>query len=276
MRSIAVRVRRLVAGGEGVLDRLLNLAVIGRVEGLSATPVRQRKSCGHPNVLDIDVDASAPGCMGDGGACHDEVGAHPVYLGGGAYRCDLAQWDFAEVDLCQPSPGAANVSSQFRLSHYPLGDERDGIGLERQAPAHHDRTHLGIAWRSDINGQPEPVEQLGTQFPLLRVHRADQQESTRVLHRHAVTFDVTDAQRRRVKQQVDKVVVQEIDLVDVEQAAMRRRENSRLERSDTTGQRPFEVERSDQSVFGGAHRKFDESGQPRARGRIIVRTVRAV
>jgi hypothetical protein len=41
-----------------------------------------------------------------------------------------------------------------------------------------------------------------------------------VLHRDPLPLDVRPAERRRVEQQVDEVVVQEVDLVDVEDAAV--------------------------------------------------------
>ena len=82
--------------------------------------------------------------------------------------------------------------------------------------------------------------------------------------------------RGGVQQQVDQVVVQQVDLVDVEHAAVRGGQQARLEGLHALGQRPLDVERADEPVLGGADRQLD---QPRRAGRApapgVVRPVRA-
>jgi hypothetical protein len=58
------------------------------------------------------------------------------------------------------------------------------------------------------------------------------------------------------------VVVQEVDLVDVEDAAVGGGEQPGLVRRHAGRQRPLEVERADEAVLGGADRQLDE---PRGR-----------
>ena len=119
-----------------------------------------------------------------------------------------------------------------------------------------------------VDGQPEPVEQLRAQLALLRVHRADQQEPGRVPHRDALALDVAGAQRRRVEQQVDQVVVQQVDLVDVEHAAVRGGEQAGLVGRDALGQRALEVERAGEPVVAGARPAARPAGPDgRRRGR---------
>ena len=48
--------------------------------------------------------------------------------------------------------------------------------------------------------------------------------------RHALTLDDVDPERRGVEQHVDEVVVEQVDLVDVEDPAVRYGEQARLER----------------------------------------------
>jgi hypothetical protein len=70
-----------------------------------------------------------------------------------------------------------------------------------------------------VDGQSEPVQQLRAQLALLGVHRADQHEARLVRVRDPVALDVHPAHRRGVQHDVDEVVRQ-VDLVDVEHAAV--------------------------------------------------------
>ena len=78
-----------------------------------------------------------------------------------------------------------------------------------------------------VDGEAEPVQQLRPQFTLFGVHGADQHEPGLVAVRDAVAFDVHPAHRRGVEQHVDEVVVQEVDLVDVQHAAVRAGQQAR-------------------------------------------------
>ncbi len=96
-------------------------------------------------------------------------------------------------------------------------------------------------------------------------------------HRHPVTFHVGDTEGGRVQQQVDEMVVQEVDLVDVEQAAMGGGEQPRPQRGDAFGERPVEVDRSGDPVLRGADRQLHQARRPGARPRLRwMRAVRAV
>ena len=79
--------------------------------------------------------------------------------------------------------------------------------------------------------------------------------------RDAVALDVHPAHRRGVEQHVDQMVVQQVDLVDVEHAAVRAGQQAGRERMLAVAQHLLQVQRSDHAVLGGADRQLDE---PRA------------
>ncbi len=81
--------------------------------------------------------------------------------------------------------------------------------------------------RLDLDAEPDPVGDLRPQLALLLVHRADEQEARRMRDRDALALDDVDAERGRVEQDVGQVVVEEVDLVDVEDAAVRLGEQAR-------------------------------------------------
>ena len=104
---------------------------------------------------------------------------------------------------------------------------------------------------------------------------ADQHEPRSVRHRDALALNGCASHRGGVEKRVDEVVVQQIDLVDVEQPAMRRGEQAGLIVRHTFGQRAFQVERADHAVFGGADRQLDQPYRPPMSRRAVVRAVRA-
>ncbi len=109
-----------------------------------------------------------------------------------------------------------------------------------------------------IDGEAEPVQQLRAQLALFRVHGADQHEAGLMAVRDAVAFDVDPAHRRGVEQHVDQMVVQEVDLVDVQHAAVRTGQQPRREGVLAVAQHTLQVQRADHPVLGGADGQLDE------------------
>ena len=109
-----------------------------------------------------------------------------------------------------------------------------------------------------VDGEAEPVQQLRAQLALFGVHGADQHEAGLMAVRDAVAFDVDPAHRRGVEQHVDQVVVQEVDLVDVQHAAVRAGQQARREGVLTVAQHTLQVQRADHPVLGGADGQLDE------------------
>ena len=76
--------------------------------------------------------------------------------------------------------------------------------------------------------------------------------------RYAVALDVHAAHRGGVEQHVDKVVVQQVDLIDVQHTAVRARQQTRRERVLTVAQHPLQIQRPDHPVLCGADRQLDK------------------
>jgi hypothetical protein len=73
-------------------------------------------------------------------------------------------------------------------------------------------------------------------------------------------FDHVDPHRRAVEQQIDHVVVEQVDFVDIEHAAIGRGQHARLKVAFALLDRLFDVERADDAVFGRADRQIDKGG----------------
>ena len=135
---------------------------------------------------------------------------------------------------------------------------------------------LRVAGGAHLDGQTETVEQLRAQLTLLRVHRADKGHAGGVRNRNPIALNGVAAHRGGVEEEVDEVVVQQVDLVDVQQAAMRLRQQAGLEAGLTGRERLAQIERADHAVLGRADREFDQSRRAHPGGCVVVRAVGAV
>ena len=82
----------------------------------------------------------------------------------------------------------------------------------------------------------------------------------------AVTLDDVFARGGNVDQQIDEVVFQQVDLIDVEEAAVGLGQEAGLERFLAPRQGLLKVEGADDAVLGGAQRQVDDGHRLRARG----------
>lgn len=156
----------------------------------------------------------------------------------------------AAEELLRPD----HLPAQGVLLVHPCRDEGHGVRGER-LPAPHDLgPAAAVAHRLDVHLEAEPVGDLRAQLPLLRVHRPDEQEAGRMGDGDPLALDDVDPERGRVEKDVRQVVVEQVDLVDVEDAPVRLGEQARLERLDALLERPGEVERARHAVLGRVQR----------------------
>ena len=71
-----------------------------------------------------------------------------------------------------------------------------------------------------VHGQAEAIQQLRPQIAFFGVHSADKDELSRVGEADSFALDHVHAHGGAVQQQVNHVVVQQVDFVDIEQAAV--------------------------------------------------------
>ncbi len=77
-------------------------------------------------------------------------------------------------------------------------------------------------------------------------------------HGQSLALDQIDPGGRDVEQQVNEMILEQIGLVDVEEAAVGRGEQAGLEMFFAGIQRAFQIERSNHTVLCGAKRKVDD------------------
>lgn len=194
--------------------------------------MREREERCLPDVLGEHVGTSRPRGQCGRGAGHDDVGAHPVDLEGSTGGGDLAQGTVPEHHLRKQRPRGSDPLPQRTFLVGPPRGEPGRIVVVREPPPHHLDPLVGLARRRDLDGQPEPVEQLRPQLALFGIHRPDEQEPCGMPYGDAFALHVRGAHGRRIQQQVHQVVVEQVDLVDVQDSAMCIGEEPRLERLD--------------------------------------------
>jgi len=200
-----------------------------------------------------------------GGSSRRHVAAVAVDPGLEAEFGDLGLEIGREADAREALAGRNEVVTQ-RLDLAGVLRSRIGsaasaaVGLERAV----DDLDAVVDLATALDGGPESeaISQLGAQIALLWVHRADEGEAGGVGDADAVALDGVDAVRGRVEDHVDEVVVEQVDLVDVEDAAVRAGQQARIE-VGLAGQRVFDGEGADDAVSSRTERKRDERNRSR-------------
>ena len=177
----------------------------------------------------MTVGPTVVGGEGGGGLVDRQVGPEALGPFAGASGADGVEDRVGDDDRGKKPLRLGDPLAFAAVGLGPARAEGGRVGLEGE-PATDDLGALrGVGHRLDVDRQAEAVEQLGTEVAFLGVHRADQDEPRRVAERQALALDVVDAHRGGVEQEVDEVVAEQVDLVDVEDAPVGRREQAGLE-----------------------------------------------
>ena len=184
----------------------------------------------HPlDVVERDPVTVLVGRERLGGLPGDEVGAVPVDLQLDAEVGDGDEDLPVDDDVSERRHRPPDALGLGPLHGFPAVDERFRVILEGLPTLDDLRPLADVADPLHVDAEAETIEQLGAQLPLLRVHRPDQDEARRVRDGDALALDGVGPHRRRVEEDVDDVVVEQVDLVHVQDVPVGVGENSRLE-----------------------------------------------
>ncbi len=162
------------------------------------------------------------------------------------------------------------TAAQVTLRVLPLGREAVGIGVPGLTAPQHLRAHGRVRDPVDDDVQSDAVCELRPELALLGVHGADEHEARRMRDRHAFALDRVDAHGGRIEEHVGEMVVEQVDLVDVEDAAVGRGQEARLERHHPLAQSPPDIDRAGHAVLGGVERQIDDPPRPASRGQVAA------
>ena len=148
------------------------------------------------------------------------------------------------------------------------GQEGVGVAIEGHPATDHLGPELRITRRGDLDREPESVQQLRPQLALLGVHRADQHDPRGVRDRDTLALDGRPSHRRRIEQQVDEMIMEQVDLVDVEDAAVSGGEQPGLIGHVPGSQGLLQIEGSDHPVLARSDRQLHQSRGPAGGARL--------
>ncbi len=111
----------------------------------------------------------------------------------------------------------------------------------------------------DLDRKRKAVQQLRAQVAFFGVHRADQDKARRVGKGDAFALDDVDAHGGRIEQQVDDMIVQQVDFIDIQQAAVGGSQHARLEVALALLDGFLDIQGAHHPVFGGADRQVDKA-----------------
>ena len=171
----------------------------------------------------------------------------------------LQELIITEPDRAQQLAGGDDPLPEGLLLLGVRGQEGVGVAVEGHPPPDHLGAKLRIARRGDLDREPEAVQQLRPQLALLGVHRADQHDPRGVRDRDTLALDGRPPHRRRIEQQVDEMIMEQVDLVDVEDAAVSGGEQPGLIGHVPGSQGLLQVERSDHPVLARTDRQLHQS-----------------
>jgi hypothetical protein len=99
--------------------------------------------------------------------------------------------------------------------------ERLRVSQELVLPCNDLHTLLDIRDALDLDLQRDPVKQLWAEFAFLRIHAADDDELRRVADADAFTLDRVDSHGSRIKQRIHHIVIEQVDLINIQDATVR-------------------------------------------------------
>ncbi len=227
-----------------------------------ARAVVERRASGEKDVLGADFGPTVQSRHGPSGLRNDDVRPLPIHLEVRAGCRDGEKNAIGDLDLAQAAAGLDQACAQGILLSREKPVERSRIALEEEVSLHDLDPLPRVAHRLQPDAEREPIQDLRAEVPLLRIHRADQNEFRRVRDRQPFPLDRAPVAGGRVQDVVDQMIGQEIDLIHVEDVPVGRAEDAHLHLALARMEQGLDVDAADQTVFRAAQREIDDHHPP--------------
>ena len=234
----------------------------GFIERIAAQPVAQRHGRNGPQLRVVDRLLAVERGGSARRADQRQLAPKPVGVERHADLGRPAIGALRRLHLGDQLAGALDLPADLGLFLGPSLMEGGGVALEGVAASHDLDPRPQIVRRRHLDRQAEPVEQLRAQLALLRIAAADQHEARGMADRKAFALDHVFARGRDIEQQVHQRVRQQVDLVDIQHAAMGLGQQAFMETRLALGQHPLQVQAAGQSLLAGTQREGDERWPP--------------
>src|ERR1044071_1778424 len=115
---------------------------------------------------------------------------------------------------------ADNATAQCSLFCFKLSLKTDRIAFKLLTEFDNLHAQIEISHGADLSMQTEAVEQLRAQFPFFRIAGADQDKASRVADTDPFALDDIAPACRRVEEQINEMIFQQVDLIDIKKASI--------------------------------------------------------
>ncbi|CAM3378446.1 hypothetical protein DEDE109153_14135 [Deinococcus deserti] len=208
-------------------------------------------------IIFVDLSASLQRGQGPRSAVQNQIGTQAPYTRVGTEGGDRREQGVRQGDSRQPLPGCVQPLTQGGLLRVPGGLKTVRVRLESHAPAHDVRALRRFPWGLDIHAQAEAVQKLRPQRSLFGIHAAHQGKAGGLLDAQAVALHPVNAHGRGVQQDVDQMVGKQVDLIDIQHAAVGCGDQAAPE-PGLTAQCGVQVQAAHHPVLTGAQGQVDK------------------
>ncbi len=189
-----------------------------------------------------------------------QIRAVTVHIQGGSQRGDGEQVAAGVRNFPNEFSSAFDFVREFFLFWHERIAESIGILLETEIALHNEDPFARIANSHDIHREGKAIQQLRSEFAFFRIHCPDQNEACRMCERDSLALDHVHAHRSGVQQNVHYMIVQQVYLINIKQAAICRCQYSRFEVPLTLLNGLLDIERSNHAVFRRGNRQVHKRG----------------
>ena len=216
---------------------------------------------GHSDdVVHRDLVPPLEGHQRRSGPVADDITANTVDIDHATELTDLQSDVTRGVHLGQELPGLGELLPELVLLGAHGLDELGRVLLVGDPIEGQLGPLVHVEQRADVDAESKAIEELRSELSLGRVPGPDHDELGRVHDGHTLALDRVLSSGGGVQHHVDQPVVQQVDLVDVEDAPVGLGEQPRLVRLDAFAQRLLNVNRSADPVLRGSQGQLDERG----------------
>mmetsp|Transcript_5543 Transcript_5543/g.12269 ORF Transcript_5543/g.12269 Transcript_5543/m.12269 type:complete len:319 (+) Transcript_5543:639-1595(+) len=244
---------------EHALEGLAHLVtIINLGKGVLTQAVPQAQGNDAVDVLGGDLAAALEGSQGLGSTVGHDVTADSVHVELAADLADLDAVVVVDLGSLEQLARLNDAGGQGVLLLLVLGPEGGWVLIKDLALRHNLHTQLRLLDSADLGVHAEAIQQLGAQLTLLGVTGAHQDEAGRVADGDTLTLHSVPAGGGRVQQHVHQVVVQQVDLVHVQDAAVGLGQQAGLKGLHTLSQSLLNVNGTAHTVLSGTQGQLDQ------------------
>jgi hypothetical protein len=218
----------------------------------------ERTGGDHSQVVHGDVFGAVEGGECSGTTEEREFAADAIGADSGAELRRLSENRVGDLEAIDALAGALHFPAFGGIGVGPLVGEAVGVPIKGIAALDDFHACVEVGGGRDFDREAEAVKQLRAEVAFLGVTAPDEDKACGVPHADPFALDDVLAGGGNVEEEIDEVVLEEIDLVYIEVAAMGAGEEPGFVGLLAAGEGALEVEGADDAILGCTEREIDD------------------